>query len=327
MNNELAIVESVDQLMPSAEVLVKIKSICDVYVSTGALPPGYKNGADLMVVALRGRELGVSLGQAIQGMFPMKGRLGYMGGFLLSVVKTKLPSAEIRIKESSKEKCVLEFRRAKEDEYQTEEFSMQEVESCNYNKNPVKDKTTGYQKTDASGHAIWELKGPWGDPKNMLYWRCVSRTVNRHFPDVFGSQVYTADELSDADAIDVPFSPATRAVSSVPYETEKKEPVLKVVDPLPPAVTEIEEAVIVSKQEDHQPKPPQEPATVEPVASSKMNQKTIDLLVSQFEKDIYQAKDKRSVDDVFDTFKKTGVPGKVLTNCFNIKNQRKEELK
>lgn len=327
MDNSLAI-KNVDEMMPTVEVLQKLKMVCDYYVAAKLLPPGYKDGSDLMVIGIRARELGVSLGQAVGGMFPMKGRIGYMGGFLSSLVAKNLPNSDIRIKTSTKEVCVLEWRKSKDEEYQTEEFSMEEVIACNYHQSPIYG-SDGNQKTDSSGHLLWKPKGPWGDTKNMLYWRCLTRVINRHFSTVFGSAVYTADEIQDMDAIDVPATNKASTASESIYKPIEKPPVtiLKVVDPLPPTVTEIEEAVIVSKQEDQQPEPPQEPAGIEPVASSKMNQKTIDLLVSQFEKDIYQAKDKRSVDDVFDTFKKTGVPGKVLTNCFNIKNQRKAELK
>lgn len=309
MANELAVMKNVDDMLPTTEVLQKMKVLADYYVSAGLLPPGYKTGADLMVVAIRGRELGVSLGQAVAGMFPMQGRIGYMGGFLLSMVTNRLPNADIRIKESTKEKCVLEWVRYKEsDEYQTEEYSMDEVEACNYHRNPVKDSATGQQKVDSTGHPIWKEKGPWGDRKNMLYWRCVGRVINRHFSDVFGSQVYQYDELQDMETVDVP--PQAKAAVSVPYETEKNKP----------AVESIEEAVIV-------PKEPVVTTILTEEQKPKMTQNMIDVLVSQFEKDIYATKNKREIDEIFEKFKKTGVSGTVLTNCFKIFKARKEEIK
>ena len=338
-NTALAQIQNVDQLLPSVEVLKNMKQVADYMVAAKMLPPGYKDGSDLMVVAMRGRELGVPMGQAIQGMFPMRGRIGFMGGFLLSMVRQRLPFSDIRIKETTKEKCVLEWKRGKDDAYVTEEYSMEEVEACNYNKNPLYG-SDGKQKQDASGHLLWTQKTPWGDTKNMLYWRCVTRTINRWFSDVFGSPVYTADELQDSEYIDI--TPAGKAAVAVPYATQANSPKNsvesdKLIDAeeeklSKPVVTEIEEAVIVQD-----PVIAEQAANAEampPVANehdtkvAKMSQPMIDALVLQLEKDLWGvAKTVREVDDIFDKFKTCGVPGKVLTTCFKLKIKRIDELK
>lgn len=309
MGNEIQLIQQVDQMLPSVEVIQGMKRIAEEMVAAKMLPPGYKSGGDLMVVALRGRELGVPLGQAVQGMFPMKGRIGYMGGFLLSIVNSRYPDSRIRIKESTKERCVLEWKKFKDDEFQTEEFSMEEVSACNYDKTAVWDDAAGRQKTDASGNPIWKIKTTWGDTKNMLYWRCVSRLINRWFSEVFGSQVYQLDELQDIDRPEMP--PETKAATGAPYSTQANTP-----EPVSPVVTEITEV-------QAEVLPPKTPIEEE---KPRMNQKMVDALVHQFEVDVMKVQTKKEVDALFEAFKINKVPGAVLTNMFKIKNQRKAEL-
>ena len=327
-NTALAQIQQVDSLLPTVEVLKQMKVVADYMVSAKMLPPGYKGGEDLMVIGLRGRELGVSIGQAVQGMFPMQGRIGYMGGFLSSMVKNRLPYSDIRIKESTKEKCVLEWRRTKEEEYQTEEYSMEEVIACHYNMNPVKDSSTGYQKQDASGNLLWKPKAPWGDPKNMLYWRCLTRTINRWFSDVFGSPVYTADEIQDMEVIDIPAT--AKAAASVPYATVANTP-----EESKPVVTEIVDAELVPSDTagpivTEEPAPPPEVLNSEPPPpepKGKMSQPMIDALVLQFEKDIQlPGLTKRDIEERFGQLKTCGLPGKVLTSMFHLKVKRLNEL-
>lgn len=328
-NTALVQVQNVDSLLPSLEVLKNMKVVADYMVSAKMLPPGYKGGEDLMVIGLRGRELGVPLGQAVQGMFPMKGRIGYMGGFLSSMVKNRLPFSDIKIQESTKEKCVLAWRRNATDEYLTEEYSMEEVTACHYNENPVWDDRTNSQKVDASGHPLWRTKTPWGDPKNMLYWRCLTRTINRWFSDVFGSPVYTADEMQDMDIIDI--TPAGKAAASVPYVTKANTP----EEPVTPVVTEIADAEVVTEKpaetlaeivedtEAHL----KNPESSEPEPPKKMTTNMVDAIVTQFEKDIFAAGvTNKFIDEKFEELKKTGIPGKILTKCFNLKKGRIDEI-
>ena len=65
-NKSLAVIQEVDSMLPGVESLKQMKVVADYMVLAKMLPPGYKDGNDLMVVALRGREMGVPLGQAIR---------------------------------------------------------------------------------------------------------------------------------------------------------------------------------------------------------------------------------------------------------------------
>jgi hypothetical protein len=306
--NSLAVIQEVDQLLPNVETLKQMRTVADYMVNAKMLPPGYTDGNDLMVIALRGREMGVPLGQAIQGMFPMKGRIGYMGGFLLSRVRQILPESYIRVKENTKTKCVLECKRDRNHEPELVEFTMEEAIACNY-----------HQNWD-SGTKSWKPKQTWKDSANMLYWRCVSRAINRVFSDVFGAPVYQFDELVDTEAIDV--TPQEQAARGVPYATAASEPV--------PAA-KIEDAEIVPPAQEVP--PPDQPPSNPPEQSSvpteekkegKMNQAMIDLLVKQFEDGLAACKTKKEVELLFEDFKKTGVGGKVLTSAFHSVRAKKE---
>ncbi|MDE2099484.1 MAG: hypothetical protein KGL39_19690 [Patescibacteria group bacterium] len=335
-SNALSTIQQVDQLLPTVDTLKNMKQVADWMVNAKMLPPGYKDGSDLMVIALRGREMGVPMGQAIQGMFPMKGRIGYMGGFLLSRVRQILPYSDIRIKTSTKEICVLECRRDKDSEAVEVEFSMEEVRACHYNQNWDADKKE------------WKDKQTWKDPKNMLYWRCVSRAVNRLFSDVFGAPVYQYDELADTDVIDI--DPKAKAAEGVPYEagTEKNEAVscdeckarfinkdvlARHVETSHKKQEPVEAEVIPSDTAGPIVEPPKESEeaphkdTIDD-SKPKMNQQMVDTLIVQLEKDLWgmNCKTKKDVEEVFENFKKTGAPGKALTTGFKLKVKRLQEI-
>lgn len=290
------IVVAVDQLIPPENVLKAYQQQADYMVKAGMLPPGYKSGADAVTVALRAREMGVPFWQAIQGMFPMKGRIGYMGGFLLSRVHSILPEAEILIQKSTAEVCELKWRRNRKDEYQVEKFDMDTAKKCNY-----------HQSWDSEKKA-WKPKATWNDTQNMLYWRCVTRTINRYFSDVFGSPVYTGDELTDIDADYT--GPVTSKVEA-PYAT---------VGNTPPV-----DAEIVTHAEETKPVEAAAPAEEPPVSPADPPSDKSDL--QKFAEEIKDVKDRAEINLIYDAFKTDHPKDQTLwSEAFVIKRKRTQEL-
>ena len=144
------------------------------------------------------------------------------------------------------------------------------------------------------------------------------------------SEAYSVDDAKIVDEA-VVLTKMGEKVASIPYQTASSPE-----EPVAPVVTEIEEAVIlqadistpalvepgpspaeaeVSHPSEHDPKP------------AKMTQNMVDAIVTQFEKDIFAANvDKKFIDQKFEELKKTGLPWKVLTTCFNLKRKRIEEV-
>ncbi len=313
-NKSLALVKGVDDLIPPKNVLEAYKTQADYMQANGFLPEGYRNGVDALNVALRGREMGVPFWQAIQGMFPMKGRVGYMGGFLLARVKAFYPESEVLIEESTPTICKLKARKNKVDDYFLEEFTFSEADQMNYNKNWDKEAKA------------WKLKPTWKVPTNMLYWRCVTRMINRHFSEVFGAPVYQRDELEDSEG---ETWTTTGKPSEVPYETQT---------PTTPSESKsassesIEDAVIVESSSSttaKQPPPPFETEeTGSPSSAPATGEKTEQQITDDLIAGLKDCETISQVQETWDKFKKNN-PGKgVLTaKLFTVMARRKQEVR
>ncbi len=303
-NDALAVVQEVDKLIPPDDVLAMYMKQADFMVKAGMLPTGYKTAADVVTVALRAREMGVSFWEATQSIFPVKGRMGYMGGFLLSRIYTRFPEAEIKIKKNDKTICVLDVRKNKSEEFEIVTVTFEEAHALGWD--------MAYDKK----------KQTWADPTNMLYWRAVSRACNRHFPQVFGSPVYTPEELQD-----IPEGPTTAPVAQAPYQTESTVEVITPVVPKPePAkktpytTAEVAEVTPVEKPE---PSPEQPPPTPEPA-----NEMTLEEKLQELKDMTKDAKTKKEFDDIHAKWcEKHITDPKTLNEGFKIKKEIKKGLK
>lgn len=306
-NDALAVVQEVDKLIPPPEILDIYMKQADFMVKAGMLPTGYKSAADVVTVALRAREMGVSFWEATQSIFPVKGRMGYMGGFLLSRIYTRFPEAEIKIKKNDKTVCVLEVRKNAKEDFETVTVTFEEAHALGWD--------MAYEKK----------KQTWADPTNMLYWRAVTRACNRHFSQVFGSPVYTPEELQDIpDETKTP-PPATLPYLSLhqvdkPANVEVVEPVVAKPEPkkdTPYATAEVAEVTPVEKPE---PSPEQPPPTPEPAKEMTLEEKLQEL--KDMTKD---AKNKLEYNNIHNQWAEKHVHDpKALMEGFNYKKEARK---
>jgi len=210
MSNELSVVEQADRLLPSVQVLESLKTQAQALVDAHMLPPGYRTGAEALVVALKAREMGVHPMRGWQGMFPVTreehSRIGFMGNFILGLIYERLPEAEIITEENTTTLCKIKARRNKTSDFQYFTVTMAEAKASKWD--------TYYDK-DAKA---WKAKATWSDPANMLYWRTVTRMANRLFGDITGGAAYTKDEIEDIPDGSEYIPPAEQAAESVPYQ-------------------------------------------------------------------------------------------------------------
>ncbi len=312
-NDALAAVQEVDKLIPPPEILDIYMKQADYMVKAGMLPPGYENASDLVVVALRGREMGIPFWQMAQGAFPVKKRIGYMGTLLLERIYTRFPGAEMVVKENSDEKCVIDARRFPEEAFQTITVTFKEADALNWNKN---------RKYKKDGTEYWEPKATWTAPANLLYWRCVTRMTNRVFAQVFGAPVYTPEELQD-----IPEEPKTAPVAQAPYQTESTVEVITPVVPKPePAkkppytTAEVAEVTPVEKPE---PSPEQPPPTPEPA-----NEMTLEEKLQELKDMTKDAKTKLEYNNIHNQWAEKHVHDpKALMEGFNYKKEARKGFK
>ena len=311
----LAIVQEADKLIPSDDVLKKYMAQADYMVKAGMLPPGYENASDLVVVALRGREMGIPFWQMAQGAFPVKKRIGYMGTLLLERIYTRFPGAEIIEEETSDEKCVIKCRKNPDEAYKTVTVTFKEAEALKWNQ------TRKYKK---DGTEYWEPKATWAAPANQLYWRCISRMTNRHFAQVFGTPVYTPEEL-----MDIPEEPKKEVTT--PYPTAEK-PAVEVINP---AVTKpepkkdkapFETAETVEVKAEPAPETPAENAPTQPVEEKK--EQTAEEKLQELKDKLSKLTTKKEIDAAHAEWcEKNQTDPKLLMDGFKIKKDAKGAIK
>jgi len=189
-------------------------------------------------------------------------------------------------------------------------------------------------RSDIATGAV-DIKGLTGEKQANAIMKAETKAKRRLTLSLVGlgmldeSEAYSVDDARIVDE-GVVLTKAGEKVVSVPYATQNNTPETP-VEPPAPVVTEIEEATLVQD-----PLVTEQRANVEaapPVAvetdtkPAKMTTNMVDAIVTQFEKDIFApGVTKKFIDEKFEELKKAGVPGKVLTNCFNLKKKRIEEL-
>ncbi len=303
-NDALAVVQEVDKLIPPDDVLAMYMKQADFMVKAGMLPTGYKTAADVVTVALRAREMGVSFWEATQSIFPVKGRMGYMGGFLLSRIYTRFPEAEIKIKKNDKTICVLDVRKNKSEEFEIVTVTFEEAHALGWD--------MAYDKK----------KQTWADPTNMLYWRAVTRACNRHFSQVFGSPVYTPEELQD-----IPEGPTTAPVAQAPYQTESTvevvTPIISKPEPAKKTPYTTDEVAEVTPVEKPEPSPEQPPPTPKPA-----NEMTLEEKLQELKDMTKDAKNKLEYNNIHNQWAEKHVHDpKALVEGFNYKKEARKGFK
>ncbi len=304
-NDALAVVQEVDKLIPPDDVLAMYMKQADFMVKAGMLPTGYKTAADVVTVALRAREMGVSFWEATQSIFPVKGRMGYMGGFLLSRIYTRFPEAEIKIKKNDKTICVLDVRKNKSEEFEIVTVTFEEAHALGWD--------MAYDKK----------KQTWADPTNMLYWRAVTRACNRHFSQVFGSPVYTPEELQD-----IPEGPTTAPVAQAPYQTESTvevvTPIISKPEPAKKTHYATVEVVEVKPFDAPVENAPEQP----PLVIEEKKEQTSEEKLQELRDMTKDAKTKKEFDDIHVKWcEKHIIDPKTLHEGFKIKKEIKKGLK
>ena len=155
------LIRSLDHLVKVAESVLK----------SGLAPYGIKTKEEVLVIMLSGMEVGLQPVQALQCLYVVKGRIGWMGEGLLAVL---LSSGR------------MEWYKDGVEGEGDERHAWIESQRRGW---PHTVRTT-YSVADARRARLWGKKTRGGEPtewvnnpENMLYWRVLARHVRRFYPD------------------------------------------------------------------------------------------------------------------------------------------------
>jgi hypothetical protein len=160
-------------------------------IASGFLPQAYSQGtrdqciAKAVIVAIKGRELGIPMMQAFSDINVINGRPTISASLMLALIYKAHPKAEIEFKKYTDEICEIHVRRPNEKNFQIFKFDLKDAE------------TAGLLGPKTSPSSPWVKY-----PRAMLRSRVVSEMARSKFPDALMGCLYTPEELG-GEVIDI----------------------------------------------------------------------------------------------------------------------------
>ena len=142
---------------------------------SGLLPDSIKNLKQALMIALKGKELGLELFYALSHISVVNGKCMIEGQAMLSLIYKKYPNAQIRYvtpREKRDLEATVTMSRSPEEDPDEFTFSMEDAKRAGLTNKP-----------------------PWKQyPQDMLRWRAVGQGARFKFPDAVGG-LYVPGEL------------------------------------------------------------------------------------------------------------------------------------
>lgn len=185
-------------LMPTQNEWDQIKEIANVAVKSGLLPSAIRTPEAAAIIALKGRELGLSPMVAFSHINVIQGKPTMSAEIMLAYIYKEHPTAEIVIVERTTTKCVIKARRPNE-----------------------KDLTPFTWDMDRAKRMQLDQKDNWKkQPETMLFWRTITEMKRSKFPEVLMGVDYSPEEIEESVKDVTP-----KIVSSPIVDGDKSEPI------------------------------------------------------------------------------------------------------
>jgi hypothetical protein len=154
--------------------LASAMQLADVLSRSKLIPGSLRNPADILIVVMTGRELGLTVMQSVRGCHVIDGKVGMSAELMLALVKRRPECKFIRIVESTDIVCTLETQRDGDPEPTRMSYSIEQAKRAG-----VTNKDNWKKHTEA-----------------MLRARCASALCRAVYPDLLLG-VYSEDEMDE----------------------------------------------------------------------------------------------------------------------------------
>lgn len=199
--------------LPDAQEWQVMKEQSAYLLASGLLPKSIQKPEQVILIILKGRELGIPALQALTHINVISGKPTMSAELMLAQIYKMAPKTVIKFKERTNEKCVLEVKREGHG-WESFTWTIADARTAGLTANPS-----------------WSKY-----PRAMLHARCVSEMARSLFPDAIAGISYTPEELGahvdeEGAVIDVPAEePKEKVVPQKPAQTapEAAHPVIKV---------------------------------------------------------------------------------------------------
>lgn len=162
-----------NQLIPSAQELTILKQVGEMAISSGFLPAGINTAEKAIVIALKGKEIGIPPMQSFSQIAVIQGKPTISAELMLALAYKNVPSAEIIFTQTDDKACVIKARRNQNHEYSTFSFTIEDA-----------------GKAGLSGKDNWRKY-----TAAMLRARAISACARALFADAIAGCSYTPEEL------------------------------------------------------------------------------------------------------------------------------------
>ena len=161
-----------EQMLPSAQMWGLMKQQAAEILRSNFLPQGIKSVEQVVVIILKGRELGIPPMQALSHIHVINGKPTMSAELMLALILKHHPKTKISYPVRSSEKCEVKVERDGS-EPSVFSFSISDAQAAGLLSNPT-----------------WKKY-----PRAMLHARCVSEMARSLFPDAISGVSYTPEEL------------------------------------------------------------------------------------------------------------------------------------
>lgn len=161
-------------LIPGKSEWSLMRDMAQSLVPTGFLPESIKTPEQAVAIMLKGRELNVPPMYALSNIAIVKGKPTISAEMMLALIYRDHGKRAIRVKESTNERCTVEYRLDGWDDVSSYSFTMDDA-----------------KKAGLTGNQTWSKY-----PAAMLRARCISAVARMAFPECIAG-MYVPGELGD----------------------------------------------------------------------------------------------------------------------------------
>lgn len=193
-------------LTPTTQELQVLRTLAQEAVSSGLLPSTIKNDKQALIIALKGREMGIPMMAAWSDIYVVNGKPTCAATLMHAQILRLVPGAKIHIVKTNRDICIIRASRPGSEET---EFT--------------------YDTEDARLAGLLEKDNWKKHPRGMRRSRCVSEMARSMFPDALMGVQYTPEEINadlpvneDGEVIDI--TPPNKGNSTPPPQIESTKP-------------------------------------------------------------------------------------------------------
>lgn len=154
--------------------LTSAMQLADVLSRSKLMPASLRNPADILIVVMTGRELGLTTMQSVRGMHVIDGKVGMSAELILALVKKRAECEYLRVVESTDSVCTLETKRKGDPEPTRMSYTIEQA-----------------RRAGVTGKDNWRKH-----TEAMLRARCASAICRVVYPDLLLG-VYSDDEMDE----------------------------------------------------------------------------------------------------------------------------------